>query len=113
MRYASRSLFNAPAAARHDGPEPSTSPEPAADLADTLIAWFYQQRDRWNDLPTEPFDLRPGEHIANPELFYRALETDITAGPTGEYFWRSVTRARWSPLLGDLSALKQITEQPR
>ena len=88
--------------------ESQTEPETADDQ---LISWFRENRDR---LPPEPFDLRPGERILNPERFYAALETDIAAGPTGptgEFFWRSVTRARWSPLLGDIAALKVIVDR--
>ena len=76
-----------------------------------LIRWFRENRDR---LPAEPFDLRPGERVRGPKKFYAALESDVAAGPTGpsgEFFWRSVTRARWSPLLGDIAALKAIVDR--
>jgi hypothetical protein len=42
--------------------------------------WFLAHVD---ELPTAPFDLGKGVHIADPDRFYAMLRLDIGAGPTG------------------------------
>ena len=42
-----------------------------------LIDWFQSHRDQ---LPAEPFDLKPGVRVIEPSKFLRALSADIQAG---------------------------------
>ncbi len=68
----------------------------------SLVEWFLSSRDQ---LPREPYQLRPGIHVIRPHRFYGALERDIAAGPHG-------VRAR-SGLMSDLVDLLSLVEGAR
>lgn len=86
----------------------SPPPMPPGDAAraDELVNWFRDNRD---SLPSEPFELRPGERVSNPELFYAVLAGDIAAGPTAHDRAQTIPAPRWRPLLADLERLRIIT----
>jgi hypothetical protein len=65
-----------------------------------LIGWF---RLPWHMLPGEPFTLRPGHRVVDPQKFYGALAHDIRAGPDGP-------RARSPALQRDLGDLRRHIE---
>jgi hypothetical protein len=84
-------------------PSPSSSPEPTPSLrewnaeARELIAFFRSARSR---LPQAPFRLTRWLFISEPAKWYRSLDVDINAGPTG-------FRARMGALQEDLRRLKE------
>lgn len=65
-----------------------------------LIGWF---RLAWHSLPRDPFTLRTGVHVADPQLFYASLATDIRAGP-------NAARSRNTALQQDLADLRRHVE---
>lgn len=65
-----------------------------------LIKWFQVAKD----LPSTPFQLKPGSKIEDCEKYYASIRTDISAGPKG-------TRALYGALQDDLKNLKRITEE--
>ena len=68
-----------------------------------LIGWFQAHRGQ---LPIEPLDLKPGGGVcvADPALFYRALDQDIAHGPSGP-------RAQLGGLADDLKWLRDLFQK--
>lgn len=103
---------------RRKRPQPTTiadlpaeiSPPPSPTAADELVTWF-RFVSAAGTLPTEPFELRPGERVSNPAMFYAALADDVDAGPTAPYFAQQIANARWQPLLCDLQRLQTLVEE--
>lgn len=62
-----------------------------------LVNWFTSSEPT---LPREPFRLRPGTRVVDPERFYASLRKDIEAGPTS-------ARAS-SGLVADLADLRRL-----
>lgn len=93
------------------------SAESAPSLVDTLRA------DGWNEeaaeliawvwlaeLPPEPFPLRSGHYIAEPQKWYRSLLADINAGPRGPRARRGVLQQDLRDLFHNVN--KGKAEQP-
>ncbi|MEX2287446.1 MAG: hypothetical protein WD648_10175 [Planctomycetaceae bacterium] len=60
-----------------DGPQSAIRNLQSEIATADLVAWFRSHR---HNLPREPFELSPGVRIADPPLFYAALDRDIAAG---------------------------------
>src|SRR5690606_23770299 len=93
-------------------PPPGAAADPGDARAAELLDWF-RNVSAAGTLPGEPFELRPGERVSNPQRFYAALASDIAAGPTVHYLAQQFPAPRWAPLLSDLQCLKTITEGKR
>jgi hypothetical protein len=70
---------------------------PWSERMQTLTDWFVSHVA---ELPTAPFDLSLGIHIAEPARFYAVLQLDIDAGPNG-------ARGRSGALEDDLTAIME------
>ncbi len=59
------------------------------------------------DLPTAPFFLGMGIHIADPDRFYEKLRCDIASGPTGPRARTGAAKDETSALEDDLTKLME------
>ena len=95
-----RGRFRAVPAAARRTPAPDVAGFDAYTAA--LITWWEFSAEL---LPSEPFALRPGESVSDPDRFYAALRADISAGPGGSRAFLGLLRA-------DLARLKLVYGRP-
>ena len=64
-----------------------------------LVEWYQSRQEQ---LPSEPFGLKPGVTVVDPSKFYLALEADIRAGSNGP---------RSAGLSDDLTFLRRVSQR--